>query len=115
MLFEQFGGFSKGFEQNIYDLKSTVQRTSLPRIPPAVSGSGPNMAFKMSVLRERWRALTRRSARAVSRWVETTWNPSSRPCGEAISSCTDHQRSFTINIAAIIPACAANWMAMASA
>jgi GT2 family glycosyltransferase len=49
---EQFGGFSKGFTRCIFDLDTNRPSTPLYPYAAGMFGSGANMAFKKSVLRE---------------------------------------------------------------
>ena len=49
--FEQFGGFSKGFEPRIFDMEQNRPRSSLFPYAAGTFGTGANMAFRTSVLR----------------------------------------------------------------
>jgi GT2 family glycosyltransferase len=49
---EQFGGFSKGYKRRIFDLSNNRPESPLYPYNAGVFGSGANMAFKTSVLRE---------------------------------------------------------------
>jgi hypothetical protein len=51
-LFEQSGGFSKGLEPQIMDLRDNRPQSPLFPFAPAVYGSGNNFAFQTSALRE---------------------------------------------------------------
>lgn len=50
--FEQYGGFSRGFEGRVYDLKEHRLPTPLYPYTAGVFGTGNNMAFRRSVLNE---------------------------------------------------------------
>ncbi len=49
---EQFGGFGKGFQRRIFDLGEHRPKNPLYPYTAGMFGSGANMAFKTSVLRE---------------------------------------------------------------
>ena len=49
---EQYGGFSKGFTRRIFDMAGNRPRSPLYPYNAGIFGSGANMAFKTSVLRE---------------------------------------------------------------
>jgi glycosyltransferase involved in cell wall biosynthesis len=51
-LFEQYGGFAKGFEPHIIDLRENRPPSPLFPFAPSFFGSGNNMAFRASALRE---------------------------------------------------------------
>jgi len=50
--FEQYGGFSRGFARRLYDLDEHRLPTPLYPYTAGVFGTGNNMAFRRSVLRE---------------------------------------------------------------
>lgn len=50
LLIEQFGGFNKGFQRQIYDLRQHRPRDPLFPFTPGRFGSGANMAFRRSSL-----------------------------------------------------------------
>jgi GT2 family glycosyltransferase len=50
ILFEQFGGFAKGFSRRVYDLSLNKPADPLYPYTAGRFGSGPNMAFRKSVL-----------------------------------------------------------------
>lgn len=50
--FEQYGGFSRGFTRRLYDLDKHRLQTPLYPYTAGVFGTGNNMAFRRSVLRE---------------------------------------------------------------
>ena len=52
VLFEQFGGFNKGFDWKIFDLKENRPKSPLFPYSAGWFGSGNGMAFKTSVLRQ---------------------------------------------------------------
>lgn len=52
MWIEQFGGFSKGFERKIFDLNDNRHSSVIYPFNLGVYGSGANMAFRTSALRE---------------------------------------------------------------
>jgi peptidoglycan/xylan/chitin deacetylase (PgdA/CDA1 family)/GT2 family glycosyltransferase len=49
---EQYGGFSKGFERQAFDLSANARRHPLFPYAAGVFGSGANMTFRTSALRE---------------------------------------------------------------
>lgn len=51
VLFEEFGGFSKGFERHIYTMKSRQRKEPLYPYTAGRFGTGANMAFRASFLR----------------------------------------------------------------
>ena len=51
-LIEQYGGFSKGFEQKLYDMDEHRQDDLLYPYTAGKFGSGANMSFKTAVLKE---------------------------------------------------------------
>jgi GT2 family glycosyltransferase len=52
LLLEQFGGFSKGFTRQIFDLSEHRSQHPLYPYNAGTFGSGANLAFKTSILRE---------------------------------------------------------------
>lgn len=52
MWIEQYGNFNKGFTQHIFDMKENRSNNPLYPYAAGVFGSGANMAFKTSVLRQ---------------------------------------------------------------
>ena len=52
MWIEQFGGYNKGFQRLIFDRAENRRKTPLYPYTAGVFGSGANMAFRTSVLRE---------------------------------------------------------------